>query len=340
MSDKSMTWDEIVDEYFFSHNLRGATEISYRKVVSGFSRFIGEAVFPTQITHRDVLKWRRNLLKERNLSTHTWNNKVAHMRAIFNFSIERKLIEQDNNPFNDTVVQKEKKKKKTLTREQLTAIYLLMQRIEAEEPHATWGKRCALYPAWYWLTVLYTLRYTGMRQNQLLHIRLQDINLDEGYIELRLEGSKTHREWRVPAVRQLRARLASLLARAKLAGAEPSDILFDVTRFMKSRRHKDEYQYDEKRAQQTIRSFFNRLSRDCGFLVSAHRFRHTLATELMKTPERNLLLVKDLLGHRNVSTTMEYVELNMEIVGRTLEKELALHTDIYAQPVLHDLTVM
>ena len=126
MSDKSMTWDEIVDEYFFSHNLREATENSYRKVVGGFSRYMGESILPTKITHRDVLKWRRNILKERHLSTHTWNNKVAHMRAIFNFAITRDLIDLDKNPFNDVVVQKERKKKKTLTREQLTAIYLLM----------------------------------------------------------------------------------------------------------------------------------------------------------------------------------------------------------------------
>ncbi len=48
----------------------------------------------------------------------------------------------------------------------------------------------------------------------------------------------------------------------------------------------------------------------------------------MKAPERNLQLVKDLLGHRSVSTTMEYVELNMDIVGKTLEEELSLHTDL------------
>lgn len=65
---------------------------------------MGESVSPHQITHRDVLRWRRNELKERNLSTHTWNNKVAHMRAIFNFAIERELIDHEKNPFNDVVV--------------------------------------------------------------------------------------------------------------------------------------------------------------------------------------------------------------------------------------------
>ncbi|QIZ52232.1 hypothetical protein DWG24_16490 [Dickeya zeae] len=185
----------------------------------------------------------------------------------------------------------------------------------------------------------------GDRHQQIYRFRgadnaLQDINLDEGFIELRLEGSKTHREWRVPVVRQLRVRLARLLAQAKLAGARPFDMLFDVNRFAPSRRHQDEYQYDETQALQSTRSFFRRLARDCGFAVTAHRFRHTLATELMKTPDRNLQLVKDLLGHSSVSTTMEYIELNMEIVGRTLETELALHTDICVDNQLHDLTVM
>ncbi|STP92312.1 putative integrase [Enterobacter hormaechei] len=89
---------------------------------------------------------------------------------------------------------------------------------------------------------------------------------------------------------------------------------------------------------QKIRSFFRRLSKECGFAVSPHRFRHTLATELMKAPERNLQLVKDLLGHRSVSTTMEYVELNMDIVGKTLEEELSLHTDLCVERELQLLT--
>ena len=67
--------------------------------------------------------------------------------------------------------------------------------------------------------------------------------------------------------------------------------------------------------------------KECGFAV-----RRTVsdipAAELMKAPERNLQLVKDLLGHRSVSTTMEYVELKMDIVGKTLEEELSLHTDL------------
>ncbi|WP_243390147.1 site-specific integrase, partial [Klebsiella aerogenes] len=188
----------------------------------------------------------------------------------------------------------------------------------------------------YRMTVLDTFRYTGMRNNQMIHIRLRDVNLEQGWIELRLEGSKTHREWKVPVVRQLRERIKLLIMRATERGAGQHDLLFDVKRFT-SPRHAH-YIYDEKNVLQSFRSFYRRLSRESGFDISSHRFRHTLATELMKSPDRNLKLVKDLLGHRNVSTTMEYIELDMEVAGKALEQELVLHTDITATRSLQSLT--
>ncbi|NUU68149.1 site-specific integrase [Enterobacteriaceae bacterium BIT-l23] len=323
------SWDELLEEYFFEKNIRPATEESYRKVVNVFRQFCRDKI-PEDITHKDVLMWRRELLKEKQRSAQTWNNKVAHMRALYNLWISRDYISLDKNPFYDCSVQREKKKKKTLSRAQLTRAYLIMQQFDEDEKRHcirySWNN--AMSPGWYWIIVLDTLRYTGMRLNQLLHVRLGDINLDEGYINLMLEGSKTHREWRVPAVKQLRQGLAYLLEQAEKRGLKPSERLFDVSRYVESP-ERSEKESSPKKRQQKVRSFFRRLSRECGFTISPHRFRHTLATELMKAPERNLQLVKDLLGHRNVNTTMEYVELQMDIVGKTLEQELSLHTDKY-----------
>lgn len=185
------------------------------------------------------------------------------------------------------------------------------------------------------MTVLDTFRYTGMRNNQMIHIRLRDVNIEQGWIELRLEGSKTHREWKVPVVRQLRKRIELLMMRAIERGAGQHDLLLMsngspihgilITSMMRK----------------TFCSHFVAPIVDCqgsGFDISSHRFRHTLATELMKSPDRNLKLVKDLLGHRNVSTTMEYIELDMGVAGRALEQELVLHTDITATKSLQSLT--
>ncbi len=87
---------------------------------------------------------------------------------------------------------------------------------------------------WFWLTVVNTLRYTGMRLNQLLHLRLKDVCPEEKWIDLRAEGSKTHREWRIPVARQLQPQLQRLLDEAVRRGATPEDYLFHHKRFVVS----------------------------------------------------------------------------------------------------------
>lgn len=321
------SWEFLLDEYFFVKVLRPDTEWSYRKVVNVFRKHYGHDKKPGDISRRDVQQWRRHVINVEGSSANTWNNKVAHMRALLNFAIKANLISQIENPFNDVSLRAHNKRKKTLSRQQLTRVYLLMQQYADEDPHLTAieMKRCALYPAWYWITVLDTLRYTGMRVNQLLHLRLQDINVEEAWIELRLEGSKTHREWRVPIVTPLKARLIDLLDKAVQNDAAPGDALFDVNRFLMSIYEREKL--PSIASLQPVKSFFRRLSKECGFAVSPHRFRHTLATELMKSPDRNLQMVKGLLGHRSVTTTMEYIDINLEVTGRTLESELGLYTD-------------
>ncbi|MFG6076909.1 tyrosine-type recombinase/integrase [Erwinia sp. OPT-41] len=332
-----ITWDELLDDYFFAHSLRPDSEWSYEKVVKGFKRYFGQ-VPPAQITHRQVLEWRRYLLKDKKQAVATWNNKITHLSALYNHGMESKLLVVEKNPFNKSKVRKDKKGKKTLTRQQLVRVYLIMQQFEEAERAGRGNRRRrnALRPMWFWLTVLDALRYTGMRLNQLLHIRLRDINLCEGYMDLCLEGSKTHREWRVPVVSALNPRLRHLVAKSAALGAGKNDYLFDVNRILLNKN----VLWDAAQVHQKLRSFFRRLSKECGFAVSPHRFRHTLATELMTSPERNLMLVKDLLGHQSVSTTMEYVGLKMDIVGKTLEAEMSLHTDVAAERNLQLLTQM
>lgn len=115
-------------------------------------------------------------------------------------------------------------------------------------------RRNAMYPAWYWLIVLDTLRFTGMRFNQLKHIRLKDIHEDEAVITLQLEGSKTRREWRVPIVESLRLSLKHLIECARVNGASDNDYLFDVCLYSEHY-SSGKYQYCAKRAHQSVKSF-------------------------------------------------------------------------------------
>lgn len=84
-----ITWEQLLEEYFFSKNLRPDTEWSYCKVVRVFREFIGD-ILPGEVTVRDVQRYRRYVLKEQKRREVTWNNKVAHLRAIMGFGIKMK----------------------------------------------------------------------------------------------------------------------------------------------------------------------------------------------------------------------------------------------------------
>ncbi|EGP1135952.1 tyrosine-type recombinase/integrase [Salmonella enterica] len=313
---RKMTFDLLLEDYFFNKLLRPASIWSYRKVTQTFTRFLDADVSPEDITHRDVLLWREFVLHTRGLSSRTWNNKVTHLRALFTYGIKKGLLPQKENPFYEAVVRPDQKLKKVLTENQIEQVYFVMARFAILEyrGHAPHPRRCALLPTRFWLVVLDVLRYTGMRQNQLIQLRLEDISFDDDVITLRAESAKNHKENRVPIISVLRPGLLQLCAELRLRGMKPHDQFFNVGFLLGL--HGAE---GREMSVQTLRAFFRRLSRECHFNVSPHRFRHTIATEMMKQPDSNLQTVKTLLGHSSINTTLEYVDGNVDTVREALE---------------------
>lgn len=262
--------------------------------------------------------WRDSILRQRKLSTWTWNNKVRHLRALFAWGIKNGLLVTEENPFHGVVVRPEQKLKKVLTESQVEQIYAVMERFERMENQGEAPPycRCSLVPVRFWRVVLDMFQFSGMRQNQLIHLRLKDISFEENIITLRVEGAKNYRENRIPLISVLRPGLLQLADELRLRGMRPEDQFFNVG-FLTGRRE------EGGMSVQTLRGFFRRLSRECHFNVSPHRFRHTIATELMKLPDSNLQTVKNLLGHSSISTTLEYVDGNVNTVREALETHFA-----------------
>ncbi|EAQ7708745.1 site-specific integrase [Salmonella enterica] len=319
---RKLTFDLLLEDYFFNKLLRPASIWSYRKVTQTFTRFLDTDMSPEDITHRDVLLWREFVLHERGLSSRTWNNKVTHLRALFTYGMQKGLLPQKENPFYDAVVRPDQKLKKVLTENQIEQVYIVMARFAIMEHrgNAPHPRRCALLPTQFWLVVLDVLRYTGMRQNQLIQLRLGDISFDDDdVITLRAESAKNHKENRIPIISVLKPGLQQLSAELRLRGMKPDEQFFNLGFLL------GQQSYDrEEMSVQTLRAFFRRLSRECGFKVSPHRFRHTIATEMMKQPDSNLQTVKNLLGHSSINTTLEYVDGNVDTVREALEAKFAL----------------
>ncbi|MEX5606381.1 site-specific integrase, partial [Pseudomonas syringae] len=57
-----------------------------------------------------------------------------------------------------------------------------------------------------------------------------------------------------------------------------------------------------------VEAMYKKLTAMTGIRMTPHRFRHTIASELMTLPERNIYLTKKLLNHSNIATTMDYIE--------------------------------
>jgi hypothetical protein len=78
-----------------------------------------------------------------------------------------------------------------------------------------------------------------------------------------------------------------------------------------------------------VEAMYKKLIDKLGVRMTPHRFRHTLATDLMKQPERNIHLTKNLLNHSNIATTMSYIETDYghmrDVLNERSQQQGALH---------------
>lgn len=324
-TDTATQWEYLLERYFYEKRLKPDTEYTYRKIVRllrhYFSQTEQRTITPDNLTRDDLLRWRRHELNVKKVSERTWNTKVRHLQALYNMWCKRHWVSQHENPCFECQVIPGTKRKKCLSESQLRTVYRMMEqfkRLEAETSSERAAYRtCALYPTRFWLAVLETLRLTGMRLNQLIHVRMMDIDFECSEINLIREGSKSHREYPVVLMDELKPLLKALTNELSLRGV-PHDVpLFNV--HLLSNRVSD---CKKTISNMTIRAFFRRLSAECGFAVSSHRFRHTLGSTLMRSPHRNLELTKSMLGHRSLSSTMEYIGQDTVQIKAILEHEL------------------
>lgn len=145
--------------------------------------------------------------------------------------------------------------------------------------------------------MLETLYATGVRATELCNIKVQDLNLDVGYVVVFGKGRK---ERVVPlgqmAIKQIRIYLES--GRSQLLGESSSDYLFITNRTGPLTR---------QAFWKNIRNY----ARACGIRrpISPHKIRHSFATHLLEHGA-DLRSVQDLLGHADISTTQIYIHIN------------------------------
>lgn len=255
-----------------------------------------------ELTAKDILLWKRVVLLHRKAST--WNNYVGQLHSIVQFGIEEGLVDIKENPFRRKKVKIGVKKKKVFTNEQLVKIFDYLYNDDLPN---------SLQPKWFIKASFNAFRYTGIRRGQLIQLTLEDIDLERRIIIIHPHKNKTNHYHEIPISKQLWEDFVTLLYKHQLRGTPKNQQLFNINRFSSTT-----YRMGRIMTDAQLSHIFKYLTKKLGFPVSPHRFRHTIATQLMRDP-RNIYATKQLLGHASLSTTLGYVQDDPESLRQFLD---------------------
>ena len=282
------TFTQLAREYLAETPLRPATVQDYLQIAQIFDTDMSSPAL-SDISRDLLLRWRRAVLAR--ASPTSWNTYFTHWRAIWRWAVTRGLVEHDPLPGTKWSCRVPRKPPRTVSHQVLDGALALV------ENHR------AFRPGWFWTLVLRTLYFTGIRRRQLVELRWGDVDLLRQRLKLRSEGSKTHREWDIVLHPECAKGFVELHERFRQhSGRSPQDEeqVFNVTLY--NRRYAGNTLKEEQ-----LSGFFKRLSRHLGQPCSAHRLRHTLATDLINRPRANLKSIQELLGHTDIRTTLGYM---------------------------------
>jgi len=255
----------------------------------------------SEISKHTLNLWKQELL-QRTRST-TCNSYFRQIKSLILFAVEEELIPQ--NPFLKFKMAKEATHQfKSISQNDITQ---LIRSLESSENR--------LNPSWFWITVIRTLYYTGIRRRQLVGLTWSDIDFDKHTLLLQSKYSKTMREWVIPLHDDIYEELLILKKKNQLIYKCDKTLktmqVFNITLF--NPKH-----HGERMTEEQLSGFFKNLSRKTNIKCSAHRFRHRLATDLVNQ-KGNIKDVQYLLGHSNVKTTLGYVSTDLHQMRTTLK---------------------
>lgn len=280
-----MTWEMWMQSYLGTHcvarGLRPKTIAAYQatlQAVRDFVRFRLGDRGPDQLSAKDLLAYVEYLRRERDNGPSAVNRQVTILRSFYRAAVAMDLLAPDDNPMAKFPKMKAAPSK--------LPVFLSEKEVEAliEQPRQTtvMGLRDRAI-----LTLLYG---TGIRASECAAMHEEDADLVNATI--RVEG-KGGRERVIPlndavlvALTRYREARGAALPKASFFRSRGGRDISRSTVYERVRKHSQAARIKKR--------------------VSPHRLRHTFATHLVKRGVR-LVTIRDLLGHRCISSTQIYL---------------------------------
>ncbi len=274
--------EEFIHYLAVERGLADNTLDSYNRDLNQFLGFLEKEKI------RDVQKATRNMimgyllfLQKRGRATATVSRHLAALKSFYHFLLREKYIEKDPTA-NLESPKLEKKLPRILT---VNEVEMLLMQPKGGDPTALRDKAM--------LELLYA---TGIRVSELIHLDVNHINLEMGYIRCFGKGAK---ERIVPVGSFARRCVNEYLqkGRAKLIKNKTEQALFVN-------------QHGRRLTRQGFWKIIKKYARRAGISkeITPHTLRHSFATHLLENGA-DLRSVQEMLGHADITTTQIYTHL-------------------------------
>ncbi len=263
---------------YTSHNRAESTLELQRTYFKKFHRFIGNRSL-REIDNFLLDQWKADFLSDH--SATTFNIVLRMLHAAFNLAVKWNLLE--NNPFHNVGKEKVQEKRLFLLNDELARIFQLIDGDINKVSHQKQKRFLVRFR----LFVEFLL-YTGLRRNEALGLRKEDVDFSQNVVYLNKTKPK-------------KFRVVPLNARARGVLVEAGDELFS-------------------------RLFYQDVSRKFAHYLKAaglkgfklHSLRHTFATMLVSRGV-DIYHVSRLLGHSDIKTTMIYGKTSIDALKASVE---------------------
>ena len=285
----SMPFFDLVDEFLEKHSKVEKASYKRDKVIGdALKTYFGRTPIG-EISPYDIKEWRKwraqHVTRTGNLITKaSLNRELAFMKTMFNLAVEWGWL-KENSAEKVRLLRGEEKRLRILSREEITRL------LEAS--------------AVYLRPILIAAISTGMRKGEVLDLKWEDVDFDNGFI--RVERSKNAEARNVPIIPFLRDTLFGLKHRRR-----PEDFVFvreDGSRIL------------------CFKEAFRAACERAGISdLRFHDLRHTAAS-LLAAGGCDIITLQNILGHKSLSMTQRYAHL---IPGR-MEKTREIMQQFWQQ---------
>lgn len=141
------------------------------------------------------------------------------------------------------------------------------------------------------------LLFTGLRKTEILGLRLEEVDLLNGF--LTVEHGKGGKRREIPIEQKMLSPILNEYMEHRSRLQKSSDYFFTGTFEGRGER-------SGKMADSTVYRLFKRISQSCDKRVHAHKLRHTFATQFLEKTG-DIYILKDLMGHSKIETTCIYL---------------------------------